>query len=335
MVMASLSSALRWLRPTPGLLIAILLVVEGLLWLSNWLNWLPKGYAVLIAVASAAVMLLAIVLWFVIALVFHLRFQFSIRTLLVMTIAVALPFSWLGVEMKKAREQGRLVNLSQRAGRQVEYDFQLDARFFSLANTQPQGPKWLNSLLGVDFFADIALVGSKPQMSFTGVPPQLSMKTVIPPANDHRTDIETAALLAIVKDWHRLRWLDLEATQTTDADLENLKDLSELEHLSLAGTQVTDNGVEQIVNSCPKLRYLDIGRTRATDAGLQCLCKLSYLQSLWLGDLEITDVGLEHLKVIRGLARLWLNGTRVTKAGVDKLHQTFPNCYITAQHLEP
>jgi hypothetical protein len=186
-------------------------------------------------------------------------------------------------------------------------------------------------LLGVDFFADIALVGSKPQMS---VAPQLNMKTAIPPANDHGSDIETAALLAIVKDWHRLRWLDLEATPTADPDLENLRGLAELEWLSLGHTQITNTGLKSIVATCPKLRYLDLSHTCVTDDGLQTVGKLTYLRTLWLGDLEITDVGLEHLKVIKGLTRLWLNDTRVTKAGVDMFHQTFPNCYVTAQHVE-
>jgi len=328
---------LRWYRLTPSWLILGLLVVECLLWLSERFQWFAftqhKGWTVLFAVASVGIAIVLMLLWFVIALIFRRRFQFGIRSLLVLTVVVAIPFSWLAVEMKAAREQGRLVNLIRTAGRQVEYDFQLDARLLFLANTQPQGPKWLHSSLGVDFFADIVLVGSKPQMGFTGVS-QLNTTTVIPPANDHGTDIETAALLAIVKDWHRLRWLDLEATQTTDPDLENLRGLAELEWLSLENTQITDTGLKSVVATCPKLRRLDIGRTRVTDDGLQTVGKLTYLQSLWLGDLEITDVGLEHLKVVRGLTRLWLNGTRVTKAGVDTLHQTFPNCFITAQHLE-
>jgi len=123
--MASLSSALRWLRINPGGLVALLLMVEGLLWLSNRLDWphWHKGYAVLVAVAMVGVVLLAMLVWFAIALVFRLRFQFTIRTLLVLTVAVALPFSWFGVEMKKAWEQAAVTAAIERGGGAWVYDW--------------------------------------------------------------------------------------------------------------------------------------------------------------------------------------------------------------------
>ena len=92
-------------------LIVALLVVEGLLWLSDrfqWPTW-HKGYAVLIAVASVAVVFVVMLLWLIVALIFRLRFQFSIRSLFVLTVAVAIPCSWLGVEIKAAREQEETV----------------------------------------------------------------------------------------------------------------------------------------------------------------------------------------------------------------------------------
>ena len=71
----------RWFFPTPSWLIAALLAVEGLLFLSDrfqWPTW-HKGYAVLIAVASVGVVFLLMLLWLVVALVFRRRFQFSIQ----------------------------------------------------------------------------------------------------------------------------------------------------------------------------------------------------------------------------------------------------------------
>ena len=59
----------------------------------------------LIAVAVVGVAMLVMKLWFVVALVFRRRFQFSIRSLLVLTVAVAIPCSWLAVEMKHANQQ--------------------------------------------------------------------------------------------------------------------------------------------------------------------------------------------------------------------------------------
>ena len=99
----------RWFRLTPGRVVPILLVVELLLWLSERFHWFAfnshKGWTVLITVSSVGVVLLLMLAWCLVALTFRRRFQFGIRTLLVLTLAVALPFSWLGVEMRRAREQ--------------------------------------------------------------------------------------------------------------------------------------------------------------------------------------------------------------------------------------
>src|SRR5271166_4349850 len=74
----------RWFHPTPGKLVIGLLVLECLLWLSNWLGWphWHKGYAVLVSVATVGVVMLMMLLWFAVALVFRCRFQCSIRSLL-------------------------------------------------------------------------------------------------------------------------------------------------------------------------------------------------------------------------------------------------------------
>ena len=84
---------LRWFHPTPGRSLIVLLVVEGLLLLSERFRWFPfndhKGWTVLIAVASAGAAFLAMILCCAIALVFRWPFQFSLRSLLALVVAVA------------------------------------------------------------------------------------------------------------------------------------------------------------------------------------------------------------------------------------------------------
>ena len=80
-----------------------------MLFLAERFRWFAfnehKGYTVLIAVANISAALAALLLWFAPALVFRCRFQFGIRMLLVLVVAVALPCSWLAVEMKEASIQ--------------------------------------------------------------------------------------------------------------------------------------------------------------------------------------------------------------------------------------
>ena len=107
-----------------------LLALEGFLLLSEWFQWFAfnrhKGWTVLIAVASVGVAFVLMFLWFLAALVFRRRFQFSILSLLVLTVVVAIPCSWLATEMKQARKQREAVEEIKKAGGRVAYDYQYD-----------------------------------------------------------------------------------------------------------------------------------------------------------------------------------------------------------------
>jgi hypothetical protein len=111
---------LRWYHPRPSCLLVILLVVEGVLLLSERIQWFPfnehKGWTVLIAIASVIAMVVLMLLWFVLAFFFRWRFQFSIRSLLMLTIVVAIPCSWLAVEIKQAKTQQMIQEEVWKAG---------------------------------------------------------------------------------------------------------------------------------------------------------------------------------------------------------------------------
>ena len=75
--MTSMADAVhrRWYRVTPGRLLAILLAVEGFLWLSERFHWFAfgqqKGCAVLIAMGTVVVFMPVIFLWSCFTLVFR------------------------------------------------------------------------------------------------------------------------------------------------------------------------------------------------------------------------------------------------------------------------
>jgi hypothetical protein len=118
----------RWYRLTPDRFVIGLLVVECLLGLSEQFHWFPfnqhKGWTVLIAVAVIGATILLMLLWFIASLLLRWRFQFSIRSLLVLTVAVALPCSWLAVEIKKARREQEAAAALTKLGGTLLYDFQ-------------------------------------------------------------------------------------------------------------------------------------------------------------------------------------------------------------------
>ena len=94
-------------------------------------------------------------LWFLAALVFRLRFQFSILSLLLLVVVVAVPFSWLATEMKAARKQREAVEEIEKAGGAVSYDYQFDLSGTWIPGATPPGPAWLRNLLGDDLFVDV------------------------------------------------------------------------------------------------------------------------------------------------------------------------------------
>jgi hypothetical protein len=199
----------RWFSLTPDRLVVVLLVLECLLLLSNWLGWWHNGCAVLVSIAVVGTVLLLMLLWFIAALVFRQRFQFGIRSLLLVLI-VALPCSWLAVEMKRAKDQREAVAAIKKLGGCVAYSW----------GYQPE-PAWLWSCLVDNFFAEAA-----DSLGF-----------------DTRVTDEELAHIARLTELQRL-WLD--GTRVTDAGLVHLAGLPQLQVLSLSQTRVTGAGVAKL-----------------------------------------------------------------------------------------
>lgn len=221
----------RWFRPTPGWLILALLVLECLLWLSERFQWFGfnqhKGWTVLIGVGVVGATILFMLLWFVVSVLFRWRFQFSIRSLLVLVVVVAIPCSWLAAEMKRAREQREAVAEIEKLNGAVEYD--LPQYFDSLPPPpppqRPPEPAWLLKLLGGDFFGDVVFVGYA----------------------DEAADADLVQL----KEFKHLQSLYLGGTKVTDAGLAHITGLTQLQKLSLQNTKVTDVGRGKLHEALP------------------------------------------------------------------------------------
>ncbi len=155
--MSSLKFPRRWFHLTPGRAIFVLPAVVGLLWLSERFHWFAfnerKGWTVLIALASVAAALLLMLVWLAVAVVFRRRFQFSIGSLLLLTVFVALPCSWLATEMQAAKRQREAVAAIKGLKGSVGYDWE-----GGVSRVEPPQPRWLRHLLGDDFFATVNFV---------------------------------------------------------------------------------------------------------------------------------------------------------------------------------
>jgi hypothetical protein len=232
---------LRWFHLTPGRLLVVLLAVEAVLLLSERFRWFPfneyKGWTVLITLGVVGVFLLFMLIWFVFALLFRRRFQFSIRSLLVLTIAVALPFSWLAVEVKRAREQKEAVEAITEDWGWRQYDDEYGK------SACPPALRWMKEQLGHDFFSNVDEV-------------------------DFSNTKVTDAGIEHLKGWTQLKLLILSNTKVTDVGLEHLKGWTQLQVLDLSNTNVTDAGLEHF-KGWTQLQELYLSSTKVTDVGLE------------------------------------------------------------------
>ncbi|MBC8873846.1 MAG: hypothetical protein H8E44_30775 [Planctomycetes bacterium] len=288
----------RWYHITPDRLIVGLLAVEGFLFLSEWFQWFAfnekKGWTVLIAVAAVCLVVAVMLLWLVVSLLFRWWFQFSLRSLVVLVVAVAIPCCWLTVKMREAEKQRRAVEAIDKAGACIGYDYDLDesAQFiYELDESgkfwrvqEPPGPAWLRGLVGEDFFANVVVICFNP-------------------------------------------WQEPNTFNFGDQDLQLLIGMPDLRTLELKYTGVSNIGLMHL-SDMTNLTCLNLCRTQITDAGIEHVRELANLEMLNLYSTQLTDVGLEHLKGLTNLKKLVLSETRVTHEGIEQLRKALPNCEI-------
>jgi hypothetical protein len=245
----------RWFRLTPGRFVLGLVVVEGFLVLSQQFERfaLNKGYTALIALATAAAIILFMLLWFLAALLFRLRFQYSIRSLFVLTAAVAIPCAWVAEVRNEARKQREAVEEIEKAGGAPLFDYELGASDRSMPVDTPPGPYWLCKLLGEDPFVNVTWVWlDGPRVGDAGLE-QLKALPQLQVLDLHHTKVTDAGLVHL-KGLTQLKVLYLSDTRVTDAGLEHLKRLANLQDLDLSDTKVTSAGVRDLQKALPNAK---------------------------------------------------------------------------------
>ena len=197
------------------------------------------------------------------------RFQFSIRSLLVLVVVVALPCSWLAVEMKKAMEQKAAAELIAASDASVSFDIedvdtdppqqipagQIPTVYQILCRPEPRLiprpplPEPIRGLflrlLGESFFCTATAVSVHD--SNEGQWADLS------PNKYEEREVAHAIMIAL-KGLPELQTLDISGMPADDSDLEYITPLKELRLLCLRGTHVTDAGVAKLQQALPNCK---------------------------------------------------------------------------------
>jgi hypothetical protein len=319
----------RYLRRIAGSrLLLFLLIVEGLVWLSERVGWfgpkLQKGSSVPIAMATIGFAIVVIFLWTFCTLIVRRRLGFSLRRLLLLLLVFAFPFSWMAIDIQSAVKQHAVVKSVKDIGGAIRYDFEPPAGFAT--SSTPPGPWWIRKLLGVDLFADVTGIDlTRSTINDIGLH-DLEGLTQLKDLKLGYTAVSDAGLEHL-RGLNQLQSLGLNGTRVSDAGLQYLEGLKQLRALNLDETNITDLGLQDL-RGLKQLRTLYLNRTAINDIGLKSLEGLPRLQDLFLNRTAVSDMGLEYLKGLPKLHLLFAQGTNVTAAGVEKLKQALPNCDI-------
>jgi hypothetical protein len=284
-------------------------------------------------------------------------FQFSLRTLMFVTLICAVGSAWLARKMERKRKEREAVKAIIEMGGWVSYDYQLASSPTAIPTGMPPGPDWLRHLLGEKFFSEVVGVTLDERSTITDAGlvnfRELTGLRFLVLSDANVTDAGLVNLGGLVQ----LRALDLSQTKVCDAGLVHVERLVNLKSLDLKQTKVGDNGLTHL-SGLSSLEKLDLRETNVTDAGLAHLAGLATLEKLGLRETNVTGAGLVYLQGLARLKEIDLNGTKVgdagliclkrltslralhleltnvTRACVDDLQNALPNCEIGFWHSD-
>ena len=227
-------------------------------------------------------------------------YQYSIRTLLVLTLVVAVALSWPAWKLQQARKQhSLLLEIQELGGRVEKYGDGVWLQFFG------------------ESFAPVEELKLSGTLVTNAHLKRLKTLPMLQSLDLDETQIANEGLRHL-KGLTNLKTLGLDRTHVTDAGLEHLGGLTNLQSLDLDETQIANEGLRHL-KGLANLRDLFLGHTQVTDAGLEHLGGLANLESLILRDTQVSDTGLEHLKRLTNLNTLFLSDTSITDAGLEHL----------------
>ena len=142
---------------------------------------------------------------------------------------------------------------------------------------------------------------------------ELKSATGIVELNLYFAEYVTDEGLAAIKDWKKLKRLNLHGTKVSDTTLEHISGITTLESVNVGSAMITDVGIERLA-SLPNLKELTMGGNELGDAGLQALRQIPGLTFLDLSGrqgtdsniwaINMSDVGLDAVLTLKDLREL-------------------------------
>lgn len=117
----------------------------------------------------------------------------------------------------------------------------------------------------------------------------------------------------------------------TDAGLDHLRGMTKIKEISLYGPGFTDAGLRKL-RGFGEFRGFLSDNAKFTDEGLRELSRHHKLQTLYLfsdsHQPRIPDAGIRHLRQLKNLSELIIEGVKISEGAVEDLRRALPHCDV-------
>jgi hypothetical protein len=275
------------------------------------------------------------------------RFQFSLRTALLLMLLASLFFAGLAWRRNRAERQRKIVAELRELGATVEYRYftlwPKDYAVLPMPNEEFFVCAWLRRCFGDDFLYDVDRVwyyGQAP-VPKEKARPMIELVKKLPRVRSLlldgdsvlREDLEELPFL------ETMEILDLGSStvphggQRSDDDLIPLERAIRLKHLSLRYQPIGNAGLAHLRN-CRQLRHLLLLGTSVGDDGLKHLREMTEMESLWLASTRVSDKGLKNLKNMNKLKFLELSSNEIRGPGLADIGPKPKLTYLNLSHTQ-
>jgi hypothetical protein len=170
---------------------------------------------------------------------------------------VGILMACISARLDSSRRQHQAVDAIVRGGGRVLYDYEFDKFGDMYEHSHPNGPRWLRSILGDDFFNNVVKV----QLAKGGLEHLTSLIAV------NRVEVNyplTSADMRYIEELTHLKHLRSLGVETHEGDIivDHFAVLSQLRYLRLEDTCVSPSGLERLRAALPNCE-VTLGRSRS------------------------------------------------------------------------
>ncbi len=239
--------------------------------------------------------------------------QFSLRSLLITVALATIPLSYVAVVLREHENTLRLARELEKAGGEVEFDCDLVKNCPAYAEDIGLRSGWRQWLFGDERMKQIVCVTGP--MTRKEIELLNRAKTIR--ALDFLAELDDDAFLSLAPN-AELRHLGVRRAAITDRSMPHMRDFPRLKILDLREASIGDDGLGSLAG----MRYieeLDVGMTGVTGLAMPLGSQLPRLREINVFLTAWTDEGVERLATIQTLEKIDLSGTSITDRSLAML----------------